>query len=304
MNPPVRLVAMNWSFDQPITTIHRICGDRVLNRGENHQTLRADARKSHEDIIWQFINDTEELTDNEVDASIEMEIGESLEQAVDRAVEGCVRILGLPKPDQEKVGEALAVARAYTPEQKKHGENLKAKKPRYYGLLPEADFQQILASAFSGEGVPEDGKNFWDKLTLHDRVIRRPHVTIVHSKSLPDEQEIWDRCMNLHLAQTPPVYKFKLGNVVWNDRIMAVTVDELTAEDDGPNREGADFVENLPEELARRLHVTIGTRHKDVAPFEARGLVESWRKGKTDESVGSIALSDVYAKGRVSGLFS
>lgn len=71
MSPPVRLFALKWSPDKPLSTIHRICGDRVLYRGENHQTLRADKHaKEHEDDIWKFITGTQELADDEVDASV------------------------------------------------------------------------------------------------------------------------------------------------------------------------------------------------------------------------------------------
>jgi len=52
IHPPVRLLALNWSLDQPQATIHRICGDRVFMRGR-HQALRADTlAKAHEDVIW------------------------------------------------------------------------------------------------------------------------------------------------------------------------------------------------------------------------------------------------------------
>jgi hypothetical protein len=55
LSMPVHLLALNWSLDQPKATIHRICGDRVQQHGDNYQTLRADC-KSHEEVIWMFIN--------------------------------------------------------------------------------------------------------------------------------------------------------------------------------------------------------------------------------------------------------
>jgi tRNA ligase len=74
---PVRLLALNWSLDQPRATIHRICSDRVQQRGDNHQTLRADlSSRPHEDVIWKFIDSTEELISKEVDNVVEMELGE------------------------------------------------------------------------------------------------------------------------------------------------------------------------------------------------------------------------------------
>jgi hypothetical protein len=97
-----------------------------------------------------------------------MDINEDLEHALDRAVDGCVRILGLEKPDQEKVGLALAVARGYEPTKKKEDrkgkgkkekedaekerEKKKVKRPRYYGFVPEVDLLELLNPVFSAGG--------------------------------------------------------------------------------------------------------------------------------------------------------
>ena len=127
---PVRLLALNWSLDQPPAAIHRICGDRVLQRGDNHQSLRVrgdSLSKSHEEAIWMFINSTQALAPNQVDSIVEMELGESLEDAVKRAVEGCVAVMGLEMPSDEKIQEALDVVRGYAPTGKR-ADNPKDKK--------------------------------------------------------------------------------------------------------------------------------------------------------------------------------
>ena len=55
---PVRLLALNWSLDQPPATIHRICGDRVLQRGDNHQStwrlVGQVSRRGHLDVYKQY----------------------------------------------------------------------------------------------------------------------------------------------------------------------------------------------------------------------------------------------------------
>jgi tRNA ligase len=115
-HPPVRLLALNWSLDQPHAEIHRICADRIMGRGTDHQTLRADEQgKAHEGVLWQFLRTTEPLVDGEADAVIEMDVREDLEHALSRAVDAVVRVLGLPRPDAERVGAALATARGYRP---------------------------------------------------------------------------------------------------------------------------------------------------------------------------------------------
>ena len=238
-----------------------------------------------------------------------MDINEDLEHALDRAVDGCVRILGLEKPDQEKVGLALAAARGYEPTKKKEDrkekeKEKKDKKPRYYGFVPEVDLLELLNPVFSAGGDADvaDGKQFFTNLKKNGRVTKQPHITLVHSKTPDSEwvQLLWDRCSELHLSFTPSTFRFNMGSVLWNDRVMAITVDEVvpTSDDD---EAGKSFVDQLPQEVRKTLHITVGTVDKDIRPFEAHTLVEDWRDGKRTKS---LQLTNLPTEGRVRGLFS
>ncbi|PCH44649.1 hypothetical protein WOLCODRAFT_139122 [Wolfiporia cocos MD-104 SS10] len=329
MSPPVRLLALNWSFDVPLSTIHRICGDRVLERGANHQSLIASTKsKEHEDIIWQFIRNAEELEDGEVDVAVEMDWEESLEDALTRAADACVRILGLPKPDQEQMGMALAVTRSYAPkttakpklapkeEEVSSGKKKKENPPRYYGLVAEIDLPLALREVFKEDDTPKSGKEFWEALSSSDRVAQHPHVTLVHERTIAgakpgseehkEAQALWDRCAGLHAVEVPPQFNFRLSHLVWNDRVMAAVVEDLAVEGTGngtkPEVEGIDFVSKLPQEYREALHVTVGTRDKSIRPVEARALVKEWKKAKDDDRVKSLPLEGMWVKGRVKGL--
>jgi tRNA ligase len=310
MDPPVRFLALNWTLDLPQAAIHRICGDRIFTRGDKHQSLRADTlAKTHEDVVWLFIRTSEDLADNEVDASIEMNIEDDLEQAVKRAVAGCVSILGLRQPSAEEIDEAVRKARDYAPQTKK-SDDKKAKKrdeqpmPRYFGLLPEVDLLDVVGKRMEGaeaSDVPEDGKAFWNTLVAENRVSGRPHVTIVHQNSLPGDIELWERCSKLHSMALPPFFTFTLGHLVWNKRIMAVTVDDFELGDspDG-GQEGSEYVSKLSEEVRKALHITVG-RKDEVLAVEAKALVEEWRSGKRS-GIGFLNLEGVTARGRIKGL--
>ncbi|KII91379.1 hypothetical protein PLICRDRAFT_105688 [Plicaturopsis crispa FD-325 SS-3] len=306
MTPPVRLFALNWSLDKPQSTIHRVCGDRVLLRGDNHQSLRADKAKSHEEVIWKFITQAEDFSDSEVDASVDIDLEKPLEGMLDDAIEGCVRVLGVQRPSQEKIAEALEVAQNYHPVLKKRDQPMrkdaKASKPRYFGLLPEFDLDAVVGGQLMQSAeASQTGKDFWQTLKTKKRIAARPHVTVTHQKSLPAEIELWDRCMELHHMKVPPAFTFRLGDVVWDDRVMAVTVDDIVVESEGGRRqEGSQFVSALPHDVRQRLHITVGTRDPGVAPVEAKALVERWRKG---EQVSSMKLEGVVAKGRIKGLY-
>ncbi|KAH9477342.1 Autophagy-related protein 18 [Psilocybe cubensis] len=316
---PVRLLALNWPVDdKPPAMVHRICCDRVLDRGANHQTLRADpsAARAHEEVVWSFIREAQPLAPVEADEIVDMSLDDTLEEAVERAMEGVVRVLGVEKPSKEKVSEALEKVKAYEPAVKKaDGQDAvgKASKaaadPRYFGLLPEIDIVTLLDECLAEgkDGVDPAVRAFWEQLKADARVARRPHITIVHRNGKEKEAELWARCSVLHtMSITPPTFKGKLTNVLCNERVMALTMEELEVADPGlgEGQEGAEFVSKLPEEVRNRLHITVGTKAADIPPVEAMSMVMEWReKGKVG-GTNIVPLEAVSVRGRVKGLNS
>ena len=310
MHPPVRLLALNWSLDRPLAEIHRICSDRILNRGPNHQTLQGDTpEKAHEDVVQRFLWDTELLDENEADATIEMDIGEDLEHALARAIDGIVRELGLPRPDAERVGAALAKVHGYMPPvnttSPKKPETKAKPPPRYYGLCPEIDLVKALETHIPRREEGEEGgplRKFWDALKENKGITREPHVTIVHTKECPDKLTLWERCAALHALPTSPLFRARLGHVVADERVMAVTVEELRVDDpeEDEGQEGSSLLSMLDSEVCGRLHITVGTSDASVRPFEAAALVVSFKKG--EKRLDNVRLEDVYVKGRIKGL--
>ena len=87
--------------------------DRVIVRRENHPALVGDAvTRSHEDVLRMFLNQVEELEEDEVDEIVEMGVGDSLEELLEKAIEGCVQVLGMERPSKEEV-EALEAVGEY-----------------------------------------------------------------------------------------------------------------------------------------------------------------------------------------------
>ena len=56
------------------------------------------------------LNQVEELKEDEVDEIVGMGVEDSLEEQLEKAIEGCVRIPGMERPSKNKVKEALEVA--------------------------------------------------------------------------------------------------------------------------------------------------------------------------------------------------
>ncbi|KAJ6562573.1 RNA ligase-domain-containing protein [Mycena capillaripes] len=306
--PPVRLLALNWAIDkQPLAAVHHVCAERIQQRGDKHQTLRPDKAKAHEDVLWTFLTKAEPLAPSEVDEVVDMELADGLEEAVARAVDACVRVLGVPPPAPATVQAALDRVRGYAPRAVSGSwkKTTAQVAPRYFALLPEIALEPLLAPVLAD--VP-----FWTALQGAGRVAQRPHVTLVHQNVLKEgndanaeaagAQEFWTRCKALHdMSGRPPLFRFRLGHVAWNERIMAVTVDGVELAEEGDvGQAGAEFVAQLPEETRRRLHITVGTRDANVPPVEAKKMVETWREAPT--SAQSIPLEGVVARGRVKGL--
>ncbi|GJJ07053.1 hypothetical protein Clacol_001252 [Clathrus columnatus] len=327
--PRVRLIALNWSLEQPPAMIHRTCSDRVQIRGENHQSLRADEKKSHEEVLWMFIDKSEPLSESEVDDIIEMDIEEDLEANLMRAVEGLCRILEIPRPSEEKLGEALALATnyAYRPTKqevtkaKKEKEVEKEKKgdtklPRYFGILPEIDLKQVIDGAISSMDTENPATKLYKVINSKNRIASRPHITIVHSKSLPAEQPLWDSAMVLHRASSPPTFKFKIDYLVCNERVMALSVVDMnrdTTQDGEEDSSVTPFFKALTP-FFNRLHITVGTADRDINPLEAKYLIEEWRRAGANEGVhrdengrlkwAAFKLHNTWGRGRVKGLLS
>ncbi|KAG8724461.1 hypothetical protein FRC09_018390 [Ceratobasidium sp. 395] len=82
---------------------------------------------------------------------------------------------------------------------------------------------------------------------------------------------------------------------------LAVPKLDMHTDVDGEYREvGSAVIKGIPEGIARRLHLTVGTREDGMNPFEAAGILEGWRKGE-DNGAQSIALDRCTVEGRIAG---
>lgn len=312
IRPRPQLVALNWSFANiSETAVHRIACDRILGRGENHQTLRPDSVTNYEAIVSRFIKEAEELDENEVDDVIEMELEESIEDSLARAVNGVVDVLGLEKPTDEQMGEALRKAIEYQTDvrkavsgsskgKEKEGRKEKVVAPRYYGILPEIDLEAVMGQVLSAENTHEDAKKVWDLLKGKQRIAQRPHITITHMKSKDTELALWNASAQLLKEGTPPMFSFEFGHLVWNDRVMALTVENLSVKEGNATEAGDEWLQALGGGPIRaRLHVTIGTANPSIPPVEAKQLVEKW---KALEPVEVMEIKGIGSQGRLKGL--
>lgn len=329
--PPadVRLLALYWdASSQPPSAIFNICAERVRARGANHQTLRADptappagtrpsaASIVHQDVIWKFIRESEELLPSEVDGVIDMPLGEPLEDSVRRAVAGVVRELGLPTPSEDKIKEGVEKAATHRVAEKNKKPDAvveKKKNVRYFGFVPEIDVEGELDRVFALKEGVEGCVCFWNVLKEGGRVVVKPHVTIVHRKELPKSETLWERCRRLVDEEPRAEFWLRLSHVLWDGRVMAMVVQSVTPagvgaarEGEGPFKVAKEFVLGLPERECGRFHVTVGTRDANIEPVEAKALVEGWRRGEENTELRTVTLGPdgLTVKAKMSGLWS
>lgn len=266
--------------------IHRFISERIVERGDNHQKLKADVEnKGHEDVIWMFLKQRQELKEDEVDEVVDMEFHDSLEDNLARAINACVDLLGLEKPSTEKIGKALAQARNYKVPIQGGSKAVKEKKKkdvRFYAILPEIRLQAVIENQIFHKDVPKEILEFWDEIKRDARVDESPHITLVHSKEIGAEQKklLWERCQTLDAEVPPALFQMDLGHLVTDGRVLAITVNNLRPKStfDEDVKDGVrDFVDLISTEVGDKLHVTVGTRRPDISAFESRALVEKWR---------------------------
>jgi tRNA ligase len=215
--PRVRLVALAYALETvPLNTLHRVCSQRILARGRNHQSLRADAKgasgtKEHEVILWRFLEEvqpfqtggkgegTEGAADERFDDVVRLDVQASEGDNLAKAVDALVPLLGCERPRDEALAAALAHAHAYKAPVTRKGKDAApaegeaesattVKGARYYGLTVEVDpfaaLAPILRARAADSPAHAEARDFLQRLSRDGRINKSPHVTLVHHMEL------------------------------------------------------------------------------------------------------------------------
>ncbi|KDN51409.1 hypothetical protein K437DRAFT_272911 [Tilletiaria anomala UBC 951] len=223
-SPRIRVVALAWALDaMSHNQIFTICNSRIVARGQNHQSLRADeslqsgnvrgAQKSHEKILWRFLSTmqpfgsaahgegSEGRGDERFDDSITLHVDGSLEENLRVLVHELRRICGGvlpgPEPSPSQLGAALAKAQQYKigirKEQRDRGiAKTPSQPPRYYAIAVDIDVDATVRDALQRSHCDVAAKAsalaFLQRLRESSRIVVHPHITLVHSQSVKAEE--------------------------------------------------------------------------------------------------------------------
>ncbi|WVQ80680.1 hypothetical protein IAT38_002785 [Cryptococcus sp. DSM 104549] len=264
----LRSIAITWDLDtQPYHRLLRVCSERVVVRGDNHATLRPDPSvdAEHEAVVSRFLRDYVPPDPAAYDAVIQLSVLDTPGETLRKLVDGLVEPMGLPRPDDAALEEALAAANSYKVTTPYHAIPRVGRTVRYFGLAPEMDLAEVVAQAlepFRGTLKGDDAVRFLEGLKAKGRVTGKPHVTLCHENNVklekvangravpatdgaegdekkevtepsgdippPGPQEIlWETCKSLSTARFSPLFKYDLTHLVWDSRAMAFALDRM-----------------------------------------------------------------------------
>jgi len=336
---PTRLVALVWPLSNlPQNEIHRICSDRIIGRGENHQSLRPVETGEHEVILVRFFSQYEPYepafnaaSDGKFDDTIEMNVAWDFETSIKHVIEELLKIgdvLGVYRPNQEQLEQAMEKTLGYKPSiiKEMHLEGLNSsskgggtsKGARYHGIAVEVDLPSLLDDFFSSRSdLSSTDKAFYDLLKKNDRIEKKPHVTLVHERELELAKDgsnaadveyatmLWERCkaVEARWGEDAVQVTLTLGPLlVWDGQAMSIQVSDV-------QYGGSDVKkEDMPcDKRKNSYHITVGTLNQDIRPVEGKFLLENAMKGENLRKAGKPLVIEkmdtVEVKGRVRGLF-
>ncbi len=333
--PGARLVALQYVHDRSnYEEIRRVTRDRVLARGDNHQTIHAGSKSQGEviGIMEGFLNRFEPVAysepDNGFDTVIDMDITvssrENLETVVSRLHSEYPKLI-TEMPTASDMDEAIDAAlrdyqiqmenkhtlnfnkskgdnkRQHTPQQNGNRQSSKPAKIDYFGVrLPSSQLLGSLDKVFASES-PERAR-LYRHLQQSRRIQPAFHVTLIHQSAAKDHAELWQRFTDQHnktLLSLQQAAKDSDTTSVPSDPELGKCRVELerVVWDDRVMCVVArllDAQENGWETVNEVAHITIGTANQNIKPRESNDLLSKWL------AVGSGAESGI-GEGQIPG---
>ncbi|KAL2756470.1 hypothetical protein ACRALDRAFT_1033855 [Sodiomyces alcalophilus JCM 7366] len=321
-----RLVALYFDHDSVgMDEIRRVTRERVLARGDNHQTIHAATdQEKFIGVMEGFLDRFEPLSafsppDDGFDAVITLDPTADSRVNLEKVTTELHRIYPNLVPanvPSERMDAAIRVAfEEYKPEithtipdrgprrqQKGNAQSQGPKKKKaleYMSVDVQAnDIRSILDQAFDRAGMPT--ARFYRQLSQTRRVQPKFHVTLMHRASAKAHPELWERYSKMHAdleaanpdaTELPPLGTcgVELERVVFDDRVMAIVV---RLHD--PNWVCVNAV----------AHITVGTREDSIKPKESNDLLARWLENGIGAGIQEVVLGKEALEGTVRAVLS
>ena len=296
--PETKYVALHYVHEH-MTDVRKITRARVLERGDNHQTIHAGTKSPGEiiSIMEGFLHRFEPLDPNadpdcNFDEVIDLNPAEDSRQNLDLVVNALHK--AFPKvvtelPSAIELDDAISAAMNDYTVSLKHDLSFKPKpqKVEYFCIrLPAARIMSVLEDTFRGQEASVAG--IYHQLQSTRRIQVNFHVTLMHRASIEQNRNLWskltaswEQAKSSQDNQTDPLLgncRVQLERAVWDRRVMCIVARIL----DGWETSNV---------LA---HITIGTSDPSIKPKESNILLEKWTKEGSSEN----GISELEIKGK------
>lgn len=326
MVPEARFVALHYVHDpkpEMLPSIRKITQERVLSRGDNHQTIQAGTKSSGEiiNIMEGFLHRFEPVRPNEepddgfdeiIDLDVTASSRENLETVVNALHSFYPRLLE-EKPSSEELDIAIAAAlNDYSPDIKheihvksdkskapknnnhpsnRHGSSAETSAPltppkvEYFCIqLPTAEILTTLSKLFNP--LPIETSKFYRQLHSTRRIQPSFHLTLMHRASLPQNPDLWTALSAQHasaLASSPQ------DPILGKCRVQL----ERVVWDQRVMCLVARLLDEAWTTANAVAHVTVGTAETHIKPRESNDLLERWlEKGSGPPTgIGDLEIS-------------
>lgn len=326
--PDVRFVALHYVHDpksEMLPEIRKVTRERVLARGDNHQTIQAGTKSQGEVIAimdgflarFEPVNpheDPDDGFDYVIDLKVAADSRENLERVVNSLRSFYPKLIDKTPTSRDLDGAIEAALKDYQPNIKhdlsfksnKSKDRIssgsaqasapaKAPKPEYFSIrLPTNDILSTLERLFSP--LAAETTKFYSQLQQSRRLQPTFHVTLMHRNSAGKNPDLWSRLCSLQSKalessappKTDPSSEPGLGKCrVHLERVIW----------DG--RIMCIVVRLLDEgwECTNSVaHITLGTLSPDIRPKESNTLLEKWLEGG---SGGETRIEELDIKGNI-----
>lgn len=335
-----RLIAMNFSHGD-LEEVRRVTRDRVLARGDNHQTIQAasdrnkvigimenfvhrfqpcDPENSPDDG-FDFVVDLDPSKDSRVNLETmvtelhrkyprlvpEVPSAEDMDEAIKAAIENY-------KPDiRHKIPDRGSNKNKHNGAQKQQPKVQKKKPLEYMSVsVPAKDVNSLLETAFK-TADPETSR-FYKQLQQTRRVQAKFHVTLMHRASSKEHPERWAEFVKLE-ESAPSDGRIAECDVEL-ERVSFTLVCPLFLVFIELTFEQVVFDDRVMAIVARIhdpqwasvnpiAHVTVGTRDEAVKPRESNDLLAKWVQNGTGNGIHERAFEPKpILKGAVQGVLA
>ncbi len=255
--PGIRVIVLDWKIEKENKKqLAELCFDRIVNRGQNHQTLVHGGKVNVRSVIHQFMNKRDPISvDGSLyDSIITMNIRDSIETSVEKVLVA----LGLDHPSESDWIKAKSEWSHY---KANYHRTVKSNPIRYYGI--SFNEQQFMSKVLLAAKQDAQLWNVLNELLDQNRIISPLHVTLALNpekvKDIAEEKQgknnaLFDYYSNAEYASET---QLKLVKLVGTEYLLCVECNIQI------------------ETLNIYPHVTIGTISDEYKPWLSNQVLES-----------------------------